>query len=61
MNFPYKKLLKIKLEKYLNEGENIKTKIIEVDPNLCYKDNSVQRFKELFIKIFKNTKEYWKN
>ena len=60
-NFPFHRLIKLKFEKFLNEGGNIKTEIRDVDPTLCYKDNRVQKFKELFFKIYSNSKEYLKN
>ena len=60
-NFPYYRLVGIKYEKFAIDGGNIKTEIRNVEPSDCYKDNRVQKFNELFLKIFENMKEYWRN
>ena len=56
-NYPYHRLFKLK---HQNEGENVITEIRNVDPTICYKDNRVQKFMELFTKIFDNMKTYWR-
>ena len=56
-NFPYHRLFKLK---HQNEGENVIIEIRNVDPNLCYKDNRVQKFMGLFKQIFDNMKTYWR-
>ena len=56
-NYPYHRLFKLK---HQNEGENVITEIRNVDPTLCYKDNRVQKFMELFTEIFNNMKTYWR-
>ena len=56
-NYPYHRLFNLK---HQNEGENVIIEIRNVDPNLCYKDNRVQKFMNLFKQIFDNMKNYWR-
>jgi hypothetical protein len=56
-NFPYHRLFKLK---HQNEGENVIIEIRNVDPTVCYKDNRVQKFMNLFKQIFDSMKNYWK-
>ena len=60
-NFPYYRLMKLKYEKFTIDGGLYKAEIRNVEPNICYKDGRVERFNELFLKIFNNMKDYWRN
>ena len=55
-NYPYHRLFKIK---HAND-DNIIYDIRKVDPSVCYKDNRIQKFMELFNQIIENMRNYWR-
>jgi hypothetical protein len=55
-NYPYHRLFKLKFQ---NE-ENVIYDIRKVDPTVCYKDNRIQKFMQLFNQIIENMRNYWR-
>ena len=58
-HFPIHRLEAIKNKKIISEGGTVITEIRNVDPNVCYVDKRIEKFKEIFDKIFTNMKKYW--
>lgn len=59
-HFPLHRLENIKNEKIINEGGVIRTEIRDVNPCVCYVDKRVEKFKDIFEKIYSKMTEYWK-
>ena len=60
-NFPLKTLVEIKKQKTINDGGVFKEEIRDVDPTVNYHDKRVEKFYELFDKIYENMKIHSKN
>ena len=60
-NFPLRTLIDMKKKKTINEGGVFKEEIRDVDPTVNYHDKRVERFYDLFDKIYENMKNHSKN
>ena len=60
-NFPLRTLIDLKKKKTISEGGVFKEEIRDVDPTVNYHDKRVEKFYDLFDKIYENMKIHSKN